>query len=123
MAVKSSAGAAVEGYFSLRIVDAAGDAYRSPLYNPTAAFTTFSPAFNTFVDNAGTGKIDLTNITEIDLIAYNLGDSVATTLTFDNFQATVVPEPSAFASAILLGGGLLVVYVNKRRAVRPRANS
>lgn len=120
VSVMSSAGPAVEGYFSIRIVDTAEDAYRSPFYNPTAAYTTFAPAFSTFIDNAGTGKINLAKISEIDLIAYNLGDNVVTTLTFDNLQAITVPEPSALVSAMLLGGSLLVIRRRRGRTLRGR---
>lgn len=112
VAVKSSTGSAAEGYFAIRVVDGAGDAYRSLLYNPTSSYTTFSPDFSTFVDNNGTGHIDLSNITEIDLIAYNLGDSVSTTLSIDDFQAmAAAPEPATWAAGVLVcGSGLLVVY-------------
>lgn len=120
--VKSSAGPGPEGYFAFRIVDGAGDAYRSALLNPTAGFTTLSASVSGFVDNSGTGKINLTDIEEIDLIAYNLGDNVKTTLYIDNFQAALpaaVPEPSTVATCLLcLGVGSLLVRQHRRAMLR-----
>ena len=113
VAIKSSAGSAAEGYFAIRIVDTAGDAYRSPLYNPTSSYTTFSPAFGSFVDNTGSGTINLGSITEIDLIAYNLGDGVATTISVDDFQAAAVPEPATWAAGILMLAGALPVVCRR----------
>lgn len=117
IAVKSSAGPAINAYFSLRIVDSAQNGSRSPLFNPTANFTTFAPNVSTFIGNGGNGKPNLAAITEIDIIAYDTGDSTTTTLTFDNFQATTAPEPSTVASIMLLGGALFVVYKRKQQSV------
>jgi hypothetical protein len=104
--MKRSAGTA--GGVAFKLWDGDGNEYRTAdadLFSITTGWTGYTQDVSDLThQDAGTGPLNVTNITQYGLVFYKAGSGTDTiTYDFDDFSGTAVPEPSV---AILLLGGL-----------------